>query len=492
MRAACRGLLAWLNQSPSCCHQRLLSTVTDGSHPHVAIVGSGPAGFYTAQQLLKGHPTLRVDVYEKLPIPFGLVRFGVAPDHPEVKNCINAFTQTAHNARCQFLGHVEVGKVVTIAELKQAYTAVVLCHGASNDRKLGIPGEDLPNVVSARSFVGWYNGLPEDKDLVVNLDCDTAVVIGHGNVGLDVARILLTPVDILAKTDISQHALEKLSTSNIRRVVVAGRRGPLQTAFTIKELREMLNLPRCRTIIRYDDVADLKDKLESLPRPRRRLSQLLYTAGAEPSENHVDAWGKATHGWELRFLRSPVEIVKCSDSSQIEGVRFTVTKLEGDDPLNQKAVPTDEQELIPCGLVLRSIGYKGVPIDETIPFDKAQGIVPNINGRVTGSPGLYCSGWIGQGPVGVILGTMNDSFSTAKLLLQDISNGKLPNTKASGSERVIPLLLERGVTPVYFHQWEKVDKVETVLGAERGKPREKITSLQEMLQIAWSPHHIER
>ncbi|XP_025088291.1 NADPH:adrenodoxin oxidoreductase, mitochondrial-like [Pomacea canaliculata] len=472
--------------------------------PSVAIVGSGPAGFYTAQHLLKGHSSLTVDIYEKLPVPFGLVRFGVAPDHPEVKNCINTFTQTAHNERCCFLGNVEVGKDLTVSDLTQAYTAVVLCYGASNDRQLGIPGEMLPNVLSARSFVGWYNGLPENKDLTVNLSCETAVVLGHGNVALDVARILLTPIDILKKTDITEHSLEMLSKSKVKKVLLVGRRGPLQAAFTIKELREMITLPGCRTVIYPEDVQGLDVVVKDLPRPRRRLTELLYTTAVQPPEKHRVAWANATREWILQFLRSPIAIKASTDAQCIESVHFVVNRYYrsgqgrsevsvlkkyvlsldskvGDVQEKQIAVATDHTED-----VLRSIGYTGIPIDDFVPFDTKRGVIQNSGGRVIGCKGLYCSGWISQGPVFVILGAMNDGFATGKAVLEDIASGVLPSGSAGGREAVMKILSQKGVRPVSFSDWEKINQAEIQLGKKNDKPREKITSVEEMLHIAAS------
>ncbi|XP_071497702.1 NADPH:adrenodoxin oxidoreductase, mitochondrial-like [Diadema antillarum] len=231
--------------------QTLLST--DSSTPRMCIIGSGPAGFYTAQALLKGDKSLHIDIFDRLPVPFGLVRYGVAPDHPEVKNVINQFTALAEGGRCSFIGGVSIGSDVQVKELLDAYSAVVLSYGAASDKLLNIPGEDLPGLYSARKFVGWYNGLPEDVELNPMLDTDTAVVIGHGNVALDVARILLTPADVLSKTDITSNAVRALKQSKVRRVHVVGRRGPLNIHFSIKELREMLKLPDCRPILHPAD-----------------------------------------------------------------------------------------------------------------------------------------------------------------------------------------------------------------------------------------------
>ncbi|XP_046549987.1 NADPH:adrenodoxin oxidoreductase, mitochondrial-like isoform X2 [Haliotis rubra] len=454
--------------------------------PHVAIIGSGPAGFYTAQQLLKGHPSVRVDIFEKLPVPFGLVRFGVAPDHPEVKNVINTFTQTAEKDRCSFLGNVTIGKDITVSELQKNYTAVVLSYGADADRTLGIPGEDLPNVLSARRFVGWYNGLPEDKELPVDLSCDSAVVLGHGNVALDVARILLTPLDILKKTDISEHALASLAESRVKQVHLVGRRGPLQVAFTIKELREMVNLPECRTVINPQDVASLKELINDLPRPRKRLTDLLYRSGCEPAEKDVKRWADAVRQWNLHFCLSPQEVAASADGKGPERVKFAVNRLEGPDLVNQKAVATDAVTDITCGLVLRSIGYKSIPIDSTVPFDADKGIIPNKNSRVQGTKGLYCSGWVGRGPVGVILNTMTDGFDTGKVILKDMEEGQLETTGKQGHAEVKDILTQRGVEIVTFSDWEKINTSESEAGKKIGKPREKITDVPSMLGVVKS------
>ncbi|KAH9495324.1 hypothetical protein Btru_018876 [Bulinus truncatus] len=451
-------------------------------NPHIALVGGGPAGYYTAQQLLKGNPNIVVDIYEKLPVPFGLVRFGVAPDHPEVKNVIHSFSLTAMNERCHFFGNIEVGKDVSLQSLRDSYTAVVLCYGAADDRLLEIPGENLPNVLSARSFVGWYNGIPEDKNLSVNLDCESAVVLGHGNVALDVARILLTPVSILEKTDITEHSLEILRKSKIKKVHLVGRRGPLQVAFTIKELREMVNLADTRTVIQPSDVQGLDKIIEDIPRPRRRLTELMFKSAVEPSAETVQRWAQACREWRLVFLRSPVEICH-SSTGEVQGVKFIVNKLQGDNPETQKAVPTDTFETISCGLVLRSIGYKCLPLDNTLPFDVNKGVLQHKQSRIEKHQGLYCTGWAANGPVGVILGTMSDAFETGKVVLQDIDNGSLQCLDASKRDNLLAYLQDRAVT---FSDWLKIDKAECLAGEAVGKPREKLTDIEQMLSIARS------
>ncbi|NP_001088306.1 ferredoxin reductase L homeolog precursor [Xenopus laevis] len=462
--------------------QRPFSSV---SHtPQICIVGSGPAGFYTAQHILKHNPKAQVDIYEKLPVPFGLVRFGVAPDHPEVKNVINTFTQTARSDRCAFLGNVMVGRDITVEELQAAYHAVVLSYGAEDKRELSIPGEDLPGVYSARDFVGWYNGLPDNRHLNPDLSCDTAVILGQGNVALDIARILLSPVDILRKTDITQDALDALSKSRVRRVWMVGRRGPLQVAFTIKELREMINLPGTRPKLDPADYMGLEKAIKDLPRPRKRLTELLVKSALEKPDHKVEAnWARAEKEWGLRFFRSPFAVLPSEDGKRAARIRLSVTRLEGMGE-TAVAVPTGQVENISCGLIFSSIGYKSASISSTVPFLPKQGVIPNSMGRVEGIPGLYCSGWVKRGPTGVITTTMTDSFDTAQAILEDVQTGALNwSEPRAGSVTILELLHLRGIQPVSFSDWEKIDEVETSRGLTVGKPREKILDTEEMLQL---------
>ncbi|KAJ7987855.1 hypothetical protein DPEC_G00330890 [Dallia pectoralis] len=466
---------------------RGLVTTPSASSPKVCIVGGGPAGFYTAQHLVKTRPDVQVDIYERLPVPFGLVRFGVAPDHPEVKNVINTFTQTAQHARCSFHGNVSVGKDVSVQELQEAYHAVVLSYGAEGNMTMGVPGEDLPGVYSAKDFVGWYNGLPRNRDLRPDLMCETAVILGQGNVALDVARILLSPVDILKNTDITQPALDSLAKSRVRRVLIVGRRGPLQVACTIKELREMVSLPGTRPQMEASDFEGIAKTLKALPRPRKRLTELLLKAAVEtPEEKELERRNSAQKAWGFRFLRSPVEILPSADLTRTTGIRLAVNRLEskGEDVW---AVATGEVEDVECGLVISSIGYKSLPIDPAVPFDARKHIIPNTMGRVQQSAGLYCSGWVKRGPTGVIATTMNDSFDTARTLLHDMDQGTLDiSTVKGGSKEVTALLEKRGVKPVLFSDWEKIDSEESRRGETRGKPREKLLDVGEMLKVAWA------
>ncbi|TEA30790.1 hypothetical protein DBR06_SOUSAS4110260 [Sousa chinensis] len=533
---------------------------TQEQTPQICVVGSGPAGFYTAQHLLKHHSRAHVDIYEKQLVPFGLVRFGVAPDHPEVKNVINTFTRTAHSDRCAFHGNVVVGRDVTVQELRDAYHAVVLSYGAEDHRGLEIPGEELPGVLSARAFVGWYNGLPENRKLAPDLSCDTAVVLGQGNVALDVARILLTPPEYLEKTDITEAALGALRQSQVKTVWIVGRRGPLQVAFTIKVLgpegegpgsqvdglllggcgRAELPgveegepgrappgaqcLPCWWELVVSPTWAGLWGGLRSgqrsgpdsspTPRPHhqgasgddsvtrnsahfgscgflgpsgqnqgKRLVELLLRAATEkPGVAEAARRASASRAWGLRFFRSPQQVLPSPDGRRAAGIRLAVTRLEGVGEAT-RAVPTGAVEDLPCGLVLSSIGYKSCPIDPSVPFDPKLGVIPNMEGRVVDVPGLYCSGWVKRGPTGVITTTMTDSFVTGQILLQDLKAGLLPSGPRPGYAAIKALLGRRGVWPVSFSDWEKLDAEEVSRGQGAGKPREKLLDPQEMLRL---------
>ncbi|KAJ2797327.1 NADPH-adrenodoxin reductase, partial [Coemansia helicoidea] len=366
----------------------------------VAVVGGGAAGFYTAARILARNRSARVDIFERLPTPHGLVRFGVAPDHPEVKNCMSKFDQVAADPRVRYFGNVAVGAEggdgsglaaqLPLDAARAAYGAVVLAHGASRDRHLGIPGEGgaggHAGVLSARQFVAWYNGLPEAQGLAPDLlSHDRVVVVGHGNVALDCARILLTPPDELAATDITAQALAALRASRIRHVEMVGRRGPLQVAFTTKELREMTRIKDLRIVC---DRALLEAECQSpagaeylaASRPLTRMMDLLLKHCESPS---AAAAGAAEKTFTLSFLRSPIEVLydqPWGDAGTVpQLVRFRANRLEGP-PAAARAVATDATSASPCAMVLRSIGYASVPLAGA-PFDAARSIVPNAAGR---------------------------------------------------------------------------------------------------------------
>ncbi|KAF7395613.1 hypothetical protein HZH68_009663 [Vespula germanica] len=443
---------------------------TENIIPKVCIVGSGPAGFYAAQQLLKISKDIRVDILERLPVPFGLVRFGVAPDHPEVKNVINTFHKTAMNPRVQFIGNVNVGRDITVNQLQEIYHAVLLTYGAEEDKLLNIPGENLNNIISGRRFVGWYNGVPADKNLNINLDVEEAVILGQGNVAIDIARILLTSIDHLKCTDITAHALEHLSNSKVRKVRLIGRRGPLQAAFTIAELREILKLENCKTFWRGEDFIGINEIVPMLARPRKRLTELMLKSLNEQSANCTTV-KKELHPI---FLRSPIEFLGFKN---VEKIKLSVNKLEGDNINTQKAKPTDEIEEISCGIAFRSIGYKSVQIDKSIPFNNKKGCAKSV-GKL--KENLYAAGWVATGPVGVILSTMTNAFEIASLISKELS---IKENKP-GSEDLHKVLNLKNIPTISYSGWEKIDQIERQRGKEMGKPREKIVDISEMLNIA--------
>ncbi|KAK4321832.1 hypothetical protein Pmani_007459 [Petrolisthes manimaculis] len=516
-----RGLLKRTSLTTNTIQTSTNTTTTRGRKaskvPHVCIIGSGPAGFYTAQQILKSHASARVDMYERLPVPFGLVRYGVAPDHPEVKNCINTFTQMASNPRFSFLGNVSVGvdgdSGIPLTQLRSAYHAVVMSYGSSRDRTLNIPGECLPNVVSARRLVGWYNGLPEDTDLDVDLGVESVVVVGQGNVAVDVARILLTPLDALRKTDIPEAVLNRLSESRVRRVTLVGRRGPQHVAFTIKELREMIKLPGCQPHLNPHHYTHLRDIIPDLPRPHKRLLELLAKTGLDPANpnNLAATHTSAQRTWSLSFLRSPIQVL-ASEHQAVTGIKLAINRLEGE-PGRERAVTNTETEVMECGLVLRSIGYQGVSIHPSIPFNDNTATIQHIDSRVMGLEGMYVSGWIdwgsvgvfqyesitachhdftgmyvsgwiGTGPVGVILSTMTSGFSTGKAVVADMDSGRLDISEDKpGQDYIRDLLAQKGVRAVSFNEWSTLNRHEETEGARLGKPREKVTSISAMLKL---------
>lgn len=447
----------------------------------VCIVGSGPAGFYTAQHLIKNEPNLEIDMFEKLPVPFGLVRYGVAPDHADVKNVINTFTSIAKSGRLQFIGNVTIGKDVTLNDLRTAYDVVVLAYGAAQDRWLGIPGENFENVVSARKFVGWYNGLPEESNLQLNLNVEKAVIIGQGNVALDIARILLTPIEILKKTDIAQHALQALKESKIRNVKLVGRRGPLQVAFTIKELREMIKLPEVSNRIHLEDRDYIEACIPKTPRPRRRITELMLQSADTKQADVKDS----SKQWELIFHRTPLEIVKSENQRSVKGLVVGINRLKEDNWENPQIEDTGLRETIPCGMIIKSIGYKSLPLSDELPFDHIKGVIRQKEGRVEGMPGVFCSGWVASGPVGVIASTLQSGHDVGKRILDDLRKGICAtSTVKPGRDVILSQLATRGVEPVTFVEWETLDNEERERGKNQKKPREKIIDVREMIDIA--------
>jgi len=429
----------------------------------VAVVGSGPAGFYAAGALLSADQPVEVDMIERLPTPWGLVRLGVAPDHPKLKTVSRAFERIAEQPGFRFLGNVELGRDLTHDDLVRLYDAVIYAVGAQTDRRLGIPGEDLPGSWAATELVAWYNGHPDYQQLEFDLDVERAVVIGNGNVALDVARMLALTPEELAPTDATDASIEAIAASSLREIVVVGRRGPAQAAFTTPELQEMGDLAGADVIV---DPADLEGADPKDTNSERNLAVLRDFAAREPT-------GKPRRV-VFRFFHSPVAIL---GDERVEGVDLVCNELDA----NERAVPTDEHETISCGLVFRSVGYHGVELPG-VPFDPASGTIPNERGRV--SPGVYCAGWIKRGPTGVIGTNKKDAAETVETLLEDAAAGRLEPKPDATAVAVDALLFERGVDVVEYDGWMAIDEAERTAGEKSGRPRVKLCSWDELLAAA--------
>ncbi len=437
----------------------------------VAVVGSGPAGFYAAAQLFAADIPVEVDLFERLPTPHGLVRLGVAPDHPKIKTVSRAFEKTAAQPGFRFFGNVEVGRDVSHVELAALYHAVVYTFGAQTDRRMGIPGEDLAGSWPATAFVAWYNGHPDFQHLTFDLSGERAVVVGAGNVAVDVARMLALTEDELRETDTTDAATAAILGSGITEIVMLARRGPAQAAFTTPELQELGELAGADVIV---DPAELEldpvseASLEHDTTARRNLEVLREYAAREPS-------GKPKR-LVLRFCVSPVEIV---GEDRVEAVEVVRNELVADGE-SLRAVSTEERDVIPAGIVLRSVGYRGTPI-AGVPFDERSGTIPNSEGRIADSSGAYCAGWIKRGPSGVIGTNKKDATETVELLLEDAREGRLHEPEGGD---VRELLAERGVEVVTNEGWRAIDARECALGAEQGRPRVKLCTWDDLLAAA--------
>jgi len=450
---------------------------------HFAVVGSGPAGFYTAEALEKAYGgEARIDILDRYPVPYGLIRFGVAPDHQSLKAVSKRYDKVAESAGVDFIGNVSVGRDASVAELLDLYDAVVLATGAPHDRKLGIPGEDLPGSHAATEFVAWYNGHPDFADREFDLGCERVVVIGNGNVAADVARMLLLPRPELECTDTAPYAIDALAGSSVREVLVLGRRGPAQAAFTNPEVRELGELTDAdvfvdRAAVAADETsAAFLDSDAADATNRKNLESFTEFSEREP--------GGKPKRVELRFLRTPLEI---QGDGRVERIVAAVNRLEVDESGAVRARATDETETIECGMVLRSIGYLGTGIDG-VPYDAAAGVIPNERGRVTGDgskphPGHYVVGWIKRGPTGVIGTNKKDAQETIETLLEDAAAGTLPERDA-GADALPALLAGRGVDFIEYDGWQEIDALEQERGAAAGRPRIKLTAFEELLAAA--------
>ena len=445
----------------------------------MAVVGSGPAGFYAAGALLDAETPIEVDMFERLPTPWGLVRLGVAPDHPKLKTVSRAFERIALKPGFRFFGNVEVGRDLTHADLNRLYDAVVYAFGAQSDRRLDIPGEDLPGSWSATEFVAWYNGHPDFQELQFDLNVGRAVVIGNGNVALDVARMLaLTPAE-LEPTDTTDPAIEAIGGATIRDIVVVGRRGPAQASWTTPELKELGELAGADVVVdpgelELDTVSEAA--LEDDTNGRRNLEVLRDFAARERTGKPVTV--------RLRFLASPVALHGDEKVQSIELVRNRLEERDG----RLVAIPTDERETIECGLVFRSVGYRGVGLPE-LPFDERRGTIRNERGRVVADDGepvgrTYCAGWIKRGPTGIIGTNKKDATETVAQLLEDVEQGKLRHRDEATAAAVEDLLAERDARAVLYPGWTSIDELERAAGEKLGRPRVKLRTWDELLEAA--------
>ena len=451
----------------------------------VAIVGAGPAGFFLAERLVgRSDAAVAVDLYERLPAPYGLVRFGVAPDHEKIKTVTRAFDAVAGRPGFRYFGNVEFGSEITLADFARHYHAVCFTTGAQTDRRMGIPGEDLRRSHAATEFVAWYNGHPRFRDLSFDLDVERVAVVGVGNVAVDVARILCRTPEELASTDIADYALEALRKSRVREVYLLGRRGPAQAAFTTPEARELGELDGCDVRVLREEV-DLdplsREQLErSNDRALRKKVEVLQGFAARPCAGRPRLL-------TLRFLVSPVELLGDAEG-RVRGMRLVHNALAANGDGTLKAVPTSAFEELPAELVFRSVGYRGVPLAD-VPFDEKTGTIPNAAGRVLSPtthnplPGLYVAGWIKRGPSGVIGTNKPDAAETADAMLEDLRAGKVPQPAEPDPAAIERLLRERQPCLITFEDWKTLDRIESERGQAFGRPRIKLTEAEIMTKL---------
>ncbi|MFA7585262.1 MAG: FAD-dependent oxidoreductase [Novosphingobium sp.] len=431
---------------------------------HIAVIGSGPAGYYTAEAAQKMWGSeVEIDIFDRLPVPYGLIRSGVAPDHQSIKGVSRRYEAVALSDNVRFIGNVTVGEDVSIAELQALYDAVVLATGAPHDKPLGLPGAELTNVHGSAAFVGWYNGHPQFADLAPDLSGQTAVVIGNGNVALDVARILAKTHAEFAGSDIVGLALDALDASGIERIVVLGRRGPHQIAMTPKELGELGQLERASPLVDPADLPDPGDDAVLEPGQRKSVNLLRAFAALGDAERAAKPITI-----EFDFFAAPRAIV---GDDRVKAVEVETTRLD-----NGRAVGTGATYTIPANLVVACIGYQTSPIPG-VPFEESAGRFANDEGRIL--PGLYCVGWARRGPSGTIGTNRPDGFSVVEKIAEDIGDGSTKPGRA-GFDRLAD---QRGLKVVRFRDWQKIDEAEQQR-ARDDAPREKFTDIDRMIEAA--------
>ncbi|APG62425.1 pyridine nucleotide-disulfide oxidoreductase [Sphingorhabdus lutea] len=441
---------------------------------HIAIIGSGPAGYYTAEAAQKKFgDDVMVDIIDRLPVPYGLIRFGVAPDHQSIKGVSRRYEATALSENVRFVGNVSVGKDVSISELQSCYDAVILATGAPNDRPLDIKGADLGNVYGSAAFVGWYNGHPDFAELKPNLDVRNVVIIGNGNVALDVARILAKTTKEFEGADIVDHALSALSLSKIENITILGRRGPHQIAMTPKELGELSKLENAAPVVDMRDLPDIGEDALLEPGIRKSVTHLRDFAAVPQS-----LMGDKDKRIFFDFFASPVEIIGDGAAKKIK-----VEKTMLDHQLRSNG--TGEFYDIDADLIISCIGYQTPPIDE-VPYEHGRGRFANVDGRIL--PGLYCVGWARRGPSGTIGTNRPDGFAIVDIVAEDLSQNGNANTNANisgqkkGRAALDEILSQRQVKAVTFRDWKKIEQAE-IARAREGAPREKFATIEEMVAI---------
>jgi ferredoxin/flavodoxin---NADP+ reductase len=449
----------------------------------VAVIGAGPTGFYAADHLLRApNVVVEIDLYDRLPTPFGLVRGGVAPDHQKIKAVAASFDKIAAHPRFRFFGNVEIGRDLAVEDLQRHYHQVVYCTGAQTDRRMGIPGEDLAGSHPATEFVAWYNGHPDYRDCAFDLSVERAAVIGVGNVAVDVARILCRTPDELLQTDIADYALEALRKSRIREVYLIGRRGPAQAAFTNPEIRELGELADAEMSVPADEAALDPVSREALEKTQDRATmkkvEIIKSYAGRPES------GKSRR-LVLRFLMSPAEILGDA-AGHVRAIRLVRNVLTATPSGALQAKATDQVETVPVGLVFRSVGYRGVPVPG-VPFHEAWGVILNDRGRVLdpGSKqpilGEYTAGWIKRGPSGVIGTNKPDAAETAQCMLEDLAAGRVRVPADPSREAVDRLVAERQPRFFSYGDWLRLNEIEISKGRPAGRPRIKLTSVEDML-----------
>jgi NADPH-dependent glutamate synthase beta subunit-like oxidoreductase len=431
---------------------------------HIAVIGSGPAGYYTAEAAQKKFgDDVRVDIIDRLPVPYGLIRFGVAPDHQSIKGVSKRYEAVNLSDNVRFVGNVTVGKDISVEELQELYDAVILATGAPNDRALGIPGDDLPGVVGSAAFVGWYNGHPDFADLTPDLDGPGVVVVGNGNVALDVARILAKTRAEFDGADIVSHALDALDHSGVKRITFLGRRGPHQIAMTPKELGELAHLSRAAPIVDPVDLPPVGDDALLEPGMRKSVTHLRAFAARDVAPNDITPKDISI---EFDFFAMPIAI---EGDGKVERMIIERTILDAD----LRSVGTGDHYVIPCGLVIACIGYQTPPI-EGVPYEHGRGRFANVDGRIV--PGLYCVGWARRGPTGTIGTNRPDGFAIVDLIAEDIADG----ARKAGRPGLDAILAARHVNVVTFRDWKKIEEAE-VANAREGAPREKFVVIEDMI-----------